>query len=158
MPVLPFSASRFSRRGSFRCAHPLERVFPLLCPKREEDWIPGWECETIFSLSGYNEPGAVFRTLRAYGTEIYWNTLEYDLATGTIDFLLFAPRLFNMRFAIHASGEGASTEVEFRQSFTGLSQEGNARIEESSKLDFAARLTDLGTQADHYLGKGNRLS
>jgi len=66
----------------------LEKVFPPLCPKNEEEWIPGCECETIRSASGYNEEGAVFPTTKPHGTELYWNTLEYYV------------RFYNHRFSL----------------------------------------------------------
>ena len=30
-----------------------ENIFPLLCPAREADWIPGWDSELIYTKSGY---------------------------------------------------------------------------------------------------------
>jgi hypothetical protein len=39
-----------------------ERVFPLLCPVREADWIPGWRYKLIYSESGVAELGCVFTT------------------------------------------------------------------------------------------------
>lgn len=41
-----------------------ERIFPLLCPVLEYDWVPGWECELVYTESGVAESGAVFRTER----------------------------------------------------------------------------------------------
>ena len=41
--------------GIVNCKAKVEEFFPLLCPKREEEWIPGWECETVWSHSGCNE-------------------------------------------------------------------------------------------------------
>ena len=37
-----------------------EQVFPLLCPTREYDWIETWQCELIYSDSGFAEPGCIF--------------------------------------------------------------------------------------------------
>ena len=38
------------------------RVFPLLCPVREAEWLPGWHAEVLHSASGLAELGCVFRT------------------------------------------------------------------------------------------------
>ena len=46
-----------------------DRVFPLLCPVREYEWIPGWECDVLHSVSGVAEEDCVFRT-RFPGTAI----------------------------------------------------------------------------------------
>ena len=40
-----------------------ERLFELMCPVKNCDWVPGWRdrCEVIYSQSGIAEPGCVFR-------------------------------------------------------------------------------------------------
>ena len=35
------------------------RVFPLLCPEREKEWLPGWHARMIHSASGVAAPRAV---------------------------------------------------------------------------------------------------
>lgn len=85
---MKFQASQFSRTGVVHSDASIDEIFPLLCPKREEEWIPGWECETLWSKSGYNEAGAIFRTAKPYGTELFWNTLQYDKDRGIVDFLI----------------------------------------------------------------------
>jgi len=39
-----------------------DKVFPLLCPTTEFDWIDGWHCEMIYSQSLYQEYNAIFKT------------------------------------------------------------------------------------------------
>ncbi len=42
---------------------PPSAVFPLLCPVREGEWLPGWQYRLIWSDSGIAELGCVFTTL-----------------------------------------------------------------------------------------------
>lgn len=42
-----------------------EAIFPLLCPVREFDWIPTWDCDLVYTGSGIAEEGCVFRTGKA---------------------------------------------------------------------------------------------
>jgi hypothetical protein len=56
---------------------PPEVVFPLLCPEREKEWLPGWDARMIHSLSGVAERGAVFETAHAAGRTL-WLVTEYD--------------------------------------------------------------------------------
>jgi hypothetical protein len=56
-----------------------EAVFPLLCPEREKEWLPGWEARMIYSASGVAERGAVFETAHAAGRTL-WVVTEYDPA------------------------------------------------------------------------------
>lgn len=39
-----------------------DKVFPLLCPTTEFDWMDGWHCELIYSNSLYQEYNAIFKT------------------------------------------------------------------------------------------------
>ncbi len=57
---------------------PPERVFPLLCPVREAEWVPGWEYRLVYSKSGVAELGCVFTTPNEDGSETTWMTIEYE--------------------------------------------------------------------------------
>ena len=54
-----------------------EEVFPLLCPEREKDWLPGWDAQMIHSASGVAERSAVFDSPHASGRTV-WIVTEYD--------------------------------------------------------------------------------
>jgi len=56
---------------------PIEHVFPLLCPEREKEWLPGWSARMIYSASGVAERGAVFETQHEAGRTL-WIVTEYD--------------------------------------------------------------------------------
>jgi hypothetical protein len=142
------------RKGAFHIKGALKDAFPLLCPKKEEDWIPGWNCETIYSKSGYNEEGAIFRTTKPYGTELYWTTLQYDIERKHVDFLLNAPRLFNFRFTISLEDDQDGLVASITQVFTPLSEEGNVHVERISGDDFQNRLHALEVCINHYLRTG----
>jgi len=141
---MQFKAAQFTRSGVIHCKAAVEEVFPLLCPKREEEWIPGWECETIWSNSGSNEEGAIFRTTKPYGTELYWTTLQYDINNRVVDFLITAPRLYMFRFKIelHVNGDGLLA-ITFTQVFTAISEQGNTFLNRYRGEDFGARLKSL---------------
>ncbi len=141
---MPFQATQFTRSGVIHSKETIEDVFPLLCPKKEEEWIPGWECETIWSSTGYNEEGAIFRTIKPYGTELYWTTLHYDIESKVVDFLITAPHLYMFRFKIDltTNNDGLLT-ITFTQVFTSLSEEGAAFLDRYRREDFEERLKNL---------------
>jgi hypothetical protein len=66
-----------------------EDVFPLLCPEREKDWLPGWDYRMIHSATGVAEPGAVFATAHSLGTA-YWIVTEHEPARR-VAFVRFQP-------------------------------------------------------------------
>jgi hypothetical protein len=141
---MQFQARQFMRRGDIHSKAALEDVFPLLCPKREEEWIPGWECQTIWSRSGYNEEGAIFRTMKPYDTELYWTTLQYDINNKIVDFLITAPYLFMFHFKIDlcVESDGLLT-ITFTQVFTSITEEGSAFLKRYESEDFRGRLKNL---------------
>jgi hypothetical protein len=152
-----FASSQFTRKGVINIGARVEDVFPLLCPKREEEWIPGWECETIWSHSGYNEEGAIFRTTKPYGTELYWNTLQYDILSKAVDFLITAPHRYMFRFRIEVSiNNNGLLTLSFSQTFTSVSEEGNELLNQYKAEDFAGRLRNLGEFIHRYLQDKSR--
>jgi hypothetical protein len=156
---LKFEAKRFTRNGVIRCKATIEEVFPLLCPKREEEWIPGWECETIWSNSGYNEEGAVFRTTKPYGAELYWTTLRYDIQSKIVDFLITAPHLYMFRFKIEIQEVGdGSLSITFTQVFTSISDEGNALLKGYEREDYKQRLKQLEHFMNSYLADNGNIN
>lgn len=149
---MSFISLKFARNGEINIRARVEDVFPLLCPKREEEWIPGWECETIWSQSGYNEEGAIFRTTKPYGTELFWNTLKYDMESRVVDFFITAPHRYMFRFKINLStaNDGILT-LYFSQTFTSLSEEGNNLLNQYKTEDFTGRLKNLREFINQYL-------
>ena len=152
-----FQSKVLVRKGSFHINGAVDAIFPLLCPKKEEDWIPGWECETIHSKSGYNEEGAIFRTTKALETELYWTTLQYDMERRRVDFLVNAPRLFNFRLTIDLADDRAGVTATFAQTFTSLSEEGTAHLDRISRQDYGELLRSLALCINHYLETGTMI-
>ena len=142
----------FIRTGSFVVNHPPDRVFPLICPKREEEWIPGWSCEVLASQSGFAEVGAVFRTTEPYGGELVWATAEHDAARGVVEFVNHSPQRFVFFFRIELRFEGAGARLTFTQRFCPVSDEGAVHVAEFRKEDFRSRLDRLGQLIDAHLG------
>ncbi len=147
-----FTSQQLVRNGVIECEGSLTAVFPLLCPKREEEWIPGWECETIWSKSGYNEEGAIFRTLKPYGVELYWHTLRYDMAARMVDFLIIAPHLYLFRFTIEVreSGRGGLSLL-FHQVFTSVSKKGNDLLEQYRAENYQEKLKILEEHLNRHM-------
>ena len=71
------SAPRLVRTFVQDILAPPEAVFPLLCPEREKEWLPGWDARMIHSASGFAERGAVFETSHA-NRHTLWLVAEYD--------------------------------------------------------------------------------
>ena len=73
-----FKAVRVSHEYTQTNEAPPDKVFPLLCPVREADWVPGWKYNLIYSESGVAEDGCVFSTPNDGGPDTTWMVTRYD--------------------------------------------------------------------------------
>lgn len=143
----------FSRAGSFEVRFPKKEIFPLLCPKTEEKWIPGWTCDVVYSQSGVNEPGAVFRTRAAFGAEMLWTTHTYNFEDGIVGFTNFAAETFVFNFLIKVEELAENLcRLTFSHQFIPVGAKGLELIESYKTEDFPARLDGLGKLMEKYLG------
>lgn len=102
-------AKRFERIASFDLKSDPELVFPLLCPVREYDWIAGWNCELVYSASGFAEPGCVFMTQPAgLSDKEVWAVAELDRLSRRIAFIRFLPVHCVTRMDIRLENSGQS--------------------------------------------------
>ena len=62
-------------------------VFPLLCPKRECDWLHGWDYQMIHSDSGLIEEGCVFTTSHHGKEETIWKVTKHDPEKFEVSFV-----------------------------------------------------------------------
>jgi hypothetical protein len=136
------------------CAPP-EVVFPLLCPVREADWVPGWQYRMIHSASGVAEAGCVFATPNEDGSETTWIVTDYDPSAFCIGFAWINPGLMAAKIRIVLSkNESGTTEVGIRYAYTGLSEAGNREVERYDQAWFDHKMKSWETAINHYLQTG----
>lgn len=104
-----------------------ERVFPLLCPVREREWLPGWTCRMVHSNSGWAEPGAVFTTSGERG-ETVW-LLSEQVAPRRVAFVRFEPERVVVWCEIElAALAGGRTRVAITYTYTALDAAGEQAL------------------------------
>ncbi len=155
------------------CAAP-EKVFPLLCPVREADWIPGWRYELIYSDSGVAEAGCIFTTqdpvvesekystrsaARDAGSPVTtWICTEYDPAAFRIAYVWIKPRLVATELWIHlTAAENGATSSRIRFRYTGLSPDGNRVVEGYDRVWFENKMRGWERAINHYLSIGEMI-
>ena len=136
---------------------PAERVFPLLCPVREAEWVPGWEYRLIHSKSGFAEPGCVFTTPNDDSSQTTWMTIEYEPARR-IGFVWVWPKMVVARLRFELEPAGARTNLHARYEYTGLSEKGNAEVERYTEEWFAAKMKKFEAALNHYLETGKMIA
>jgi hypothetical protein len=147
-------------RGTFPAR--AEEVFIQLCPSREADWIPGWDCELVFTESGYAEEDCIFRTdeTSVSGPGVW--VISHHEPPRLLEIVRFVPSMVIKLRAVLSETPDRTTEGLWTIVLTGLDQEGNALIEQIPKdaydglLPMLARYLETGEMpeaplyADHH--------
>ena len=109
---------------------PPEKVFHQFCPSRELDWIEGWDCDLVYTSTGYVEDDCIFTTpdTNSLGPGL-WIFTRYEPNRK-----LELVRIINESVVIHFriklidNNDGTSTGV-WNLTFTALNESGNAMVE-----------------------------
>lgn len=117
-----------------------DRLFPLLCPVREYDWIPDWRCDLVYSGSGVVEQDCIFITQFKDEGPSVWITTLHDPATRRVAFVrVISGKGMLKKLDIQVQeAEGGNSRLLWRESFTGLSKEGNAQLAKEAALGWKA--------------------
>lgn len=163
-----FAAERIVRTYTHHYEGPSSKVFPLLCPIREYDWIEGWNCEMIASESGFAENNCIFKTGSIHGHdeknhdgenhgEEIWVVSRYE-PDCAIEFVRVTPKIKVFKLDIRLKDmENNVTEAVWTHMVTALSEEGNKVIEQWYKNAYQQKMSFIEKMMNHYLATGERL-
>jgi len=135
---------------------PVEKVFPLLCPVREYEWIDGWSCRLVHSESGFAEKGAIFTTgFRAEGFSI-WTVSRYEF-NRAIEFVVVFPgsHVATVEIALK-SLEPDRTQLTWTCAFTSL-VEPNAYVAGVDQESFDRQQAFFDRALEHFCKTGQML-
>jgi len=158
-PKQTIKGERMVFKGKQNYSFPPEDVFPMLCPVREYEYIPQWECDIVYLDSGLAERGGVFTTHshREGNQKDVWVISCYD-TNRAIEFI----RVNGMRsmvYQIELQGtETGGTVVSWEQVITGLTEEGNQHVQTLQQSDFTAMLSHWQELLQHYLATGEAVN
>lgn len=150
-----FQAKRKSMSSEAQLHFAAERVFPLLCPVREYDWIDGWSCELIASESGFAEENCIFISdMPPFGKET-WFFLNYTPNKGFTAIRNGKNFVTRVDLELIHNGECCSFRAEFL--LTATDPSGNDFIENFPD-DFAYNFCSrLGKLINYYLEHGRMM-
>ena len=134
---------------------PPDRVFPLLCPVREADWIEGWDPVAVWSHSGVAEPECVFIT-RAGDSAAVWFVTRHDPSSGFVEMLKIVPEVTACRLTIQLKGAPAGCEATITYSHTSLGPRGDEFVAGFTEPYYADFMRDWESRMNHYLSTGER--
>jgi hypothetical protein len=127
-----------------------EVVFPLLCPVREAEWLPGWEARMVHSRSGVAEPGCVFATAHDLG-ETVWFMAEH-VPASRVRFVRFEPDgvLVDIDLKLVADGP-LHTSVQVRYAFTATRGSADAAVRARTGAAWQAMMQRWERQMNRFL-------
>ena len=134
-----------------------EKVFPLLCPVREYDWIPHWKCDLVYTDSGFAEDNCIFNTrFPDDPADETWVVSNYQPAK-IIQFIRFNG-LWVMRYNIFLEkNSDNTTTATWEQIITTLNEEGNKLLEVYTNERYKVMIRDIEKMLNHYLETGEML-
>jgi hypothetical protein len=132
-----------------------EVIFPELCPTREYDWIEQWECDLIYSRSGYAELDCVFTTSFPKEENDTWVVSRYE-PPERIEFIRVNPDRA-MRYIVSLTPLANTTRITWTQFITGLNEAGNRVVENLSENAYSAMIDAAGKMLTHYWETGERM-
>ena len=151
-----FESKRVSYEYTQTNDAPPEKVFPLLCPVREADWVPGWQSRMIYSESGVAEDGCVFTTPNGSCPETVWMITHYDPVAFEIAFAWVEPGKIATQIRITLSqAPVGKTSARICYFYTGLSPEGNAVLDRYTTEWFQSKMQSWEKAINHFLRHGS---
>lgn len=140
----PHSRFHAALEASMRLPAPPARVFPLLCPVLEAQWLPGWSAEILHSESGVAELGCVFRTRDEDGRERVWTVSRHE-APGIIQFVQFLAGLCVIRLDIALEPAEGGCLARWTYTVDGLGEAPDRFFDAYAEAPFRARMARLET-------------
>jgi len=133
-----------------------DRVFPLLCPVLEAEWIEGWDPELVLSGSGVAETDCVFLT-DATPYAAIWYITRHEPASGYVEMLKITPEVTACRLSIQLTGTRSGSDAEVTYSHTSLGPAGDEFVESFTEEYYAGFMGEWEARLNHYLSTGTAL-
>ena len=131
-----------------------DRVFPLLCPVREADWIEGWDPLQVTSATGVAERDCVFVTA-AEPADAIWYITRHEADAGFVEMLKVTPGVTACRLSIQlqATPQGCDATVTYLHTSLGTPA-GDAFVAAFSAEYYRQFMRDWEDRLNHYLAHG----
>ena len=154
--MIVIEPTRVTRTYRQHLVAPPSRVFPLLCPVREADWLEDWDPEVVFSESGVAEPDCVFLTGASPGQAI-WYITRHEPGKGLVEMIKVTPAVTACRLTIRLRPAAGGSEATVSYSYTSLGPAGDAFVESFTDEHYRQFMRDWEEQINHYLSHGTLL-
>jgi len=148
--------NRVTRVYTQQLVAPPPRVFPLLCPVREAEWLEGWDPPAVFSESGVAEPDCVFLTAAGSGPAI-WYITRHEPASGFVEMIKITPAVTACKLRIQLRPVAVGSEATISYSHTSLGPAGDDLVASFTDEHYRQFMRDWEQRINHYLTHGSIL-
>lgn len=138
--------------------HPASKLFPLICPTKEYDWIEGWECDLLYSDSGIAEQDCIFqcRVLNEKLLETW--IIDTFLPNEKVQFCIYMEGCI-IRYTVTLFEKPDKTTVStWHMTITAFDEAGFQFLTENDPEIFKAKFSAFEAMINHYLETGEKLS
>ena len=134
------------------------KVFPLLCPVKEAQWLDGWQYHLFYSESGFAEEGCVFSTPQKGEQDTIWVITKHDKVNYEIQFVRFTPdsRTCVLNISVEPLKKNTSS-VHIEYAYTAISDAGNQFIAELTEERFLSAVKFWEKSMNYFLATGKKL-
>jgi len=135
-----------------------KKVFPLLCPVREAEWLEGWKYNLIYSKTGFAEEGCVFSTPHKGEENTIWIITKHDKDNHVVEFARFTPNSRTCVLIITVKPKQNNiSDVYITYTYTSITDEGNQFIDDFTESEFLSAVKFWEKSMNYFLEKGEQL-
>ena len=139
-----------------------EKVFVLLCPVLEAEWVPGWRPDIVFSESGVCEQECIFITPQEMPSEPnkpIWIVTKHDAVNWVIEMYKVVPEHTISKLEISLEGDSSnSTIAQISYEITAIGAAGEQFIEEFTRERYESFMMEWEQQMNYYLETGKKIA
>ena len=132
------------------------KIFPLLCPVREADWLDGWDPIAVFSESGVAEVDCVFLT-EASPSNAIWYITRHEPNRGFVEMIKITPTVTACKLTIQLRPVGDGSEATITYAHTSLGPEGDTFVASFTEEHYQQFMRDWEAGINYYLLHGSVL-
>lgn len=133
-----------------------DKVFPLLCPVREEDWAPGWRTRLVVTNTGLIEEDCIFVT-PGEPADAIWIVTDHDAEAHKVRMYKIVPDVVVSRLDIALAEDGLGTKATIAYEHTALSEAGRAIVSEHTEASYRKFMKGWEAAINTYLKTGGMI-
>ena len=133
-----------------------DEVFRLMCPIREQDWVPGWRPLMVLSNSGLVEEDCMFLT-PGDPADAIWITTDHDPEARSLRMYKIVPGVVISRLDIAVTDEHSGTKATISYEHTALSEAGRTIVNGHTEAAYRTFMENWEAAVQTYLTTGKMI-